>query len=680
MAGQQGTKAARTTCRPTAPHSASAIPLTILSALSSTLLSLLLLGCGEGPLTSLDQNRHQVAAQCGRAIADALPEYRPIVLSSPDGATLNPHSLLIEVARFGPEPLPLPLPLSKPEPELESEKSFLKSDRCLAVARRADLLLTLLDQGNQSGQSSFGATVRGIAATGADYHKQQDQQHQQRVQQQGVDRVRLRPLSTSPADFRRCGHPPMSYATGSAETSLNALVVWPYGASKAKTPNLKGLSFWLDGAALNRRLDQGLNQELNQGQQLIANARGCLFYPQKQGASRLRVHKAGKLVATRPLRVSRQELPPLPLILCPRSKSGQLQLALPGEPCQSGFISYCQLALTDRLRRPLGSWLQLLSARLSSTDCAVIQNKLNDGMTIPITGQPNVAADLEALRYGMPRLTALTVAVASGIGYLPAIAALESLTIILEDGQSTAQTFSEPQPNMNRLAVQGGSVQLSHLPLGQLRALTLDGVGLAGLDGIEKGQNLSYLDLSRNHIEDLTILPQLPKLAQLRLRANPVTDLSPLLIMPKLKDLDVGKNPRLDIEVLRQLTQLESLGLAENDLKDLGWLAGLTELRRLDVSYNAVTELSPLKVLGGLTALNADGNGLADISPIAELRRLQRLTLNGNLIRSVAPLRQLELLTTFQLDNNPLGRSVKKTTDNCPVNAASVAIREFCLR
>lgn len=680
MARQQVSAAAKAfaspDCHLTALLPSSVIPITILSS-----LCLLLFACGEGPITSLDHNRHQVAAQCGRAIADALPTYRPVILKSPDGAVVNPHSLVIEIARFGPALAlsprpPAPTPELAPELAPEQEKAFILSDRCLAVARRGDLLLTALrPSGSSSPNTNIGATVRGTSTASGDHQGQP----------RGVSQVGLQPLRTSPADFRRCGHPPQSYAVSpiieskESKESINALVVWPYNASRAKAPPLKGLSFWLD--ALHPRHDAPIapaSATRGRGQQLFANERGCLFYPKSLGARRLKVDKEGMLVATRPLRVTRPELPPLPLILCPRAKSGQLQLALPGEPCQSGFVSYCQLALKDQLRRPLGSWLQLLSARLNTKDCAVIQNSLNDGMTIPISGHPTVAADLEALRYDMPRLTALTVA--ASIAYLPAIEALESLTILQKEGQSTADTFSEPQPRMTRLTLRGGSVKLSQLPLAQLSGLTLDGVGLTQLVGIARGQNLSFLDLSHNAIADLTILPHLPKLAQLRLTANPVTDLSPLLAMPELRELDVAENPRLDIDVLRQLTQLESLGLAENSLEDLSWLRELTQLLRLNLSHNELRDLSPLKVLKRLTAVDADGNGLVDISPIAALGRLQRLTLNNNLIRSVAPLRQLELLTTFELDSNPLGRGVKKTTDNCPVDAASMAIRAFCLR
>lgn len=127
--------------------------------------------------------------------------------------------------------------------------------------------------------------------------------------------------------------------------------------------------------------------------------------------------------------------------------------------------------------------------------------------------------------------------------------------------------------------------------MASLTELSVDGIGLSSLQGIEFAVNLTRLELRACQIEDLSRLATLRQLEELSLSGNRIDSVLPL----------------------SQLSGLRLLDLSMNGVSDLSPLAGLGSLMALDVSWNRVQDLAPLGELashGELARLEIDHNAL----------------------------------------------------------------------
>lgn len=609
------------------------------------LSSLLPSACSEGPLESLTQHRYHVAAKCGSAIAAALADYEPVLIRDAAGAAVSPVGLTIEPARYG-----LRRPAALAEHPRGAEDIVIRSSRCIGVRRSFRGILNIYEP---VGEGYVGAEL--------------DQRELPSSRQQTpLQRVVMKPITTSLSDFRRCG--PTSLP---AKAQPKGLIIWPAGADDRQPPDLGGLRLMYRAPGQPPRPVQ-------------ANGRGCWHYPSSSRHHRLAVlNGRDELVATRPLEVTAitaQGQGALPLVICPLSAAGEPQVAGRSGSCQQGFIAYCRLALAGELRLALGSWLRHLAEEQGLGSCEALLTEINGSRRLSVVASKAAPADLEALRYGITGPRSLTVVAERGVSYLPAMAGLKDFTVQHEFPDVEAHPFDERQPSLVSMAFVGGPVNLRRLPLGQLGRLAIKRASLASLADISAAQKLSYINLVHNQLSDIAPLIQLPQLASVVVGYNPLTDLRPLLAMPRLRTLDVSALPQLDLGIVRQLSGLTNLTVMNNGLRSLSWLTPFHQLTGFNGAGNELSDLSPLAQLDRLASLSLRGNRLRDLSPLSGLHRLQKLDLSQNQIADITPLRELPVVSLFSFYGNPLGTSQKKSTGNCPVDALSKPIREFCLR
>jgi Leucine-rich repeat (LRR) protein len=107
-----------------------------------------------------------------------------------------------------------------------------------------------------------------------------------------------------------------------------------------------------------------------------------------------------------------------------------------------------------------------------------------------------------------------------------------------------------------------------------------------------------------------------------------------------------------DISMLTNLPDLEEVELWECNVKDISALSSLKHLKRLYLDENHIADITPLTELDELTALSLSGNRVSDISALANLRQLEELYLDDNQICDIEPLRGLPKLWHLQLPNN----------------------------
>ena len=128
---------------------------------------------------------------------------------------------------------------------------------------------------------------------------------------------------------------------------------------------------------------------------------------------------------------------------------------------------------------------------------------------------------------------------------------------------------------------------------------------------------LERLDLQFNRLRNISGIGKLGKLIYLNLYANGIEDISEIIEMRELVHLDVGINK---ISMLPELPiSLNKVYLGRNEIKDITSLAGLVNLKRLDLGRNEIKDISALMGLGNITKLVLRGNKIEE----AEIVKLQ---------------------------------------------------------
>lgn len=140
-------------------------------------------------------------------------------------------------------------------------------------------------------------------------------------------------------------------------------------------------------------------------------------------------------------------------------------------------------------------------------------------------------------------------------------------------------------------------------------------------------RNLTRLTVAGQQVTDLTGIEDLP-LEYLNLTYNHVSDLSPLSGIKTLRSLVLAQNPVDDLTAVSKIAQLEELDLNRTNVSDLSALAANQQLRNLSVGYcGYLTDLSPLSKISSLSNLSLRGKEF-DLSPLQNCKNLEYLTVS----------------------------------------------------
>lgn len=232
----------------------------------------------------------------------------------------------------------------------------------------------------------------------------------------------------------------------------------------------------------------------------------------------------------------------------------------------------------------------------------------------------------------------------------------------------------------------------------QLESLNINRTGTRDLCPLTRLTSLRRLIARGNHIRDVHCLAQLSRVRHLNLGGNDIRDITPLATLGSLEELYVNDNaieglwalPRelrvlqLHRNAIREIQvlgygaprSLRDLGISGNPLSRLPSLAHLESLRSLDISDTPLVVFPTMAP--HLRYLTAARTQVRDLMPLAALDRLELFYGEENEIEDLSGLRDLPLLTRLYLSGNPLGTTIAKTADNCPVDAASPAVRAWC--
>ena len=217
--------------------------------------------------------------------------------------------------------------------------------------------------------------------------------------------------------------------------------------------------------------------------------------------------------------------------------------------------------------------------------------------------------------------------------------------------------YSNELWNVTQLAVPADVKDLTDLKwLPDLEVLTAENCSAGSLSPIAQLSNLHTLYLSGAVLSsnDLKLIAALPELRSLSLPGCQLSTITNLDSAKKLTYLDLSKNPIRDISVIAGMTQLQTLDLHQNALVNLDPLKGLSQLQTLDVSQNSVTTLAPLCELFALRQLNVSNNQLMSLAGIEKLSGLTQLSASHNNLTDLQALEELTNLVNLDVSNNTL--------------------------
>lgn len=283
--------------------------------------------------------------------------------------------------------------------------------------------------------------------------------------------------------------------------------------------------------------------------------------------------------------------------------------------------------------------------------------------------------------------------------------------ILPEDAQSL--TDLALMPNLKTLVIRGGKFE-SLMPLAnllsieeliiadtpisyedveafatmtQLKSLTLSGCGLSGIDPLANLTKLTYLDLHKNTIRDLTAIASMPDLAYLDLSHNAVVSLEKLSGLSKLTELNLSynsiqsasplsgcssllvlnlnHNQISSLDGINKLTGLRSLFVAFNKLTGVSQLSSCTKLGDLDISNNSISSISNLATLPDLFSLNFSYNKVSKLPSFAKESKLFIIKGSSNKLTSLDALAELKMLNQVIMDQNSGIKSISKLS-TCP--------------
>lgn len=185
-----------------------------------------------------------------------------------------------------------------------------------------------------------------------------------------------------------------------------------------------------------------------------------------------------------------------------------------------------------------------------------------------------------------------------------------------------------------------------------LRYLSLRGNAIEDLAPIAKLSKLIELDISQNSLATLPNLAELTSLKVLAATHNQLTALNAAELPQSLLRIDYADNPLAADGINLALPELKYLNLSSCGLETIAPLRSRS-LIELSVMNNGITSIDGIDALPNLEILILSRNALEDVAPLQKLSHLRFLWLDQNRIKNLAPIKTMKPLKTVVYDGNP---------------------------
>lgn len=213
-------------------------------------------------------------------------------------------------------------------------------------------------------------------------------------------------------------------------------------------------------------------------------------------------------------------------------------------------------------------------------------------------------------------------------------------------------------PYLEELAIK--SSQPDIYPIGSLRNLRYLLLGhwpnLTNIDAVANLSNLRDLDVSSDHVKDLTPIGALADLEGLGIHTEEAEDFSFLQYLRKLTDFEIRNPYFTDLSLLNKMADLVSLKIWEEGVSDLRPLAFLKSLQRITMPLSSVKDISPLAHLPSLVEVYMAGSSVKDISALGHCATLESISLDNSQVADIRPVLELPNLKRISIRNTPAAR------------------------
>lgn len=194
--------------------------------------------------------------------------------------------------------------------------------------------------------------------------------------------------------------------------------------------------------------------------------------------------------------------------------------------------------------------------------------------------------------------------------------------------------------------------------LKQLQRLEIPNSEIKNIEYLTRLPMLNTLNLSGNHITDLTYFPYMYPLYQLILNYQGpeyITNITPLMYMPtSLQHLSLQGNRISDITALTSLRGLKYLSIRDNRITSIAALDNMTMLSGIDMSINAITDITPFEKNYSLNTIIADHNKISSLEPLRNLNKLGEVSFKHNYISDISPVSDKTYLKSMIFDFNSI--------------------------
>ena len=180
------------------------------------------------------------------------------------------------------------------------------------------------------------------------------------------------------------------------------------------------------------------------------------------------------------------------------------------------------------------------------------------------------------------------------------------------------------------------------------------------LEPLNELSDLSVLDISGTHVNDLTPLRNANKLKVLKANNTRIEDLSPLKYDIMLEELDISNTDVNNIGVIEILNRLEKLNINHTQISDLKPIENCPDLEYLFAENSKINTIEAINSLEKISSLNISNTGVRDLSPLRNLKSLQSLRIsntgvtNLNVLGEMSDLKELYCSNTTVSDLTPL--------------------------
>ena len=212
-----------------------------------------------------------------------------------------------------------------------------------------------------------------------------------------------------------------------------------------------------------------------------------------------------------------------------------------------------------------------------------------------------------------------------------------------------------------------GEKYISKTALNSIYELDLSNQNISNSDlkYLKMFNNLTRLDISNNHITDISSVFENKGLYFLNVSNNPINNISGISKLNELSDLNLSNTNISDISELHLLKdKYIYLDLSNTNITDYSKLPNSTN--SLTIKGNNISDINQFMYLKELYHINLSNNNISEINVVDENNNIGKIDLSNNKLKSLNGIDKFKNLTSLNIEKNQISdySTIKKIINN----------------